>query len=226
MPSISRRLDSASISTTSRGYNLELQSFCELGGGPDGSGTIRLIDLKRMLQSFNIEATFGPCLGKKIDKNNTGCITFNEFLWILEFGVRGKGPAAGIHDNLAAPLPSQSGAIPPFIAERSPRSERRGRVAKSPPLKKSRLALALETIRSFSGCGKLSPYLTKLKPDRHPRGRRRSSPIGRRANKTRSLSPYRRMPSGRPPSCRRAPSRKKFPGRPPTSRGIGERKYL
>ncbi|EAN78072.1 uncharacterized protein TEOVI_000199100 [Trypanosoma equiperdum] len=224
MPSIGKRPGSTSVSTTTRGYNLELQSFAELGGGSDGTGTIRLIDLKRMLQSFSIEATFGTCVGRVIDKNNTGCITFEEFLWVLEFGVRGMGPAAAIHDHLAAPLTPQNVVTPPVSTERSPASGNKGRSTKPSPSKKGRLAATLEAIRkSFAAQSeKLSPYLTSLKTERRSRSGRRSPNNLRKDRRKLSISPCRGLLTRSTPG-RRCSSRKKSRGRSPTNRGTGKR---
>ncbi|RNF00523.1 hypothetical protein TraAM80_07524 [Trypanosoma rangeli] len=90
--------------TSSRSYNLEQRAFAMLGGGMGGSGMVRLTDFKRMLTACSFYVDFNTYVGRVIDLNRTGRITFKEFLWMLECSVSGKVPAAAIRRFLAAPM--------------------------------------------------------------------------------------------------------------------------
>ncbi|KAH9582277.1 hypothetical protein LSM04_008844 [Trypanosoma melophagium] len=114
---------------SARGLLLERRAFAELGGGQDGSGGVRIVDLKRMLRSFHVETNFDACVGRTIDLDRRGWINFEEFLWVLEYGVRGEGPAADIHAYLSAPLNDSavSSQSPQRPRSRTPHSHQRGK---------------------------------------------------------------------------------------------------
>ncbi|ORC92960.1 uncharacterized protein TM35_000022860 [Trypanosoma theileri] len=175
---------------STRGFLLERQSFAELGGGHNGSGAVRLVDLKRMLRSFHVEANFDECVGRSIDMERTGWINFEEFLWVLEYGVRGEGPAADIHAHLTAPLneSAASSHSPQRPRSRTPNSHQRG---KNNP----QHTTSMNTSYSHNGSTDLS---------------------GRRRRQSRRSNRNVRLPSVRSGSARR---REKKAGRPATARG-------
>ncbi|RNF22695.1 uncharacterized protein Tco025E_03088 [Trypanosoma conorhini] len=98
-----RRAESESTLTSARGYRLERRAFAELGGGIDGGGTIRLAELKRLLRACSFFVDVEAVVGRVIDLERTGRITFKEFLWVLECSVSGKVPASAIRRFLAVP---------------------------------------------------------------------------------------------------------------------------
>ncbi|KAG8347007.1 hypothetical protein ERJ75_000980000 [Trypanosoma vivax] len=167
-----------SVVPSTRGYKLEMQSFAELGGGADGTGSIRLIELKRMLQQFNFEVNFDSFIGTVIDRSRSGYINFDEFLWVLENGVRGMGPAAAIHENLTARLGGSSVITPPIHRTKSMKREKKDKVQRRPSKKRNKAKATYEQPRhDFTlQVEKFYPYLNTVNPmDSQVRAGRRAT---------------------------------------------------